>query len=349
MRMPERNGFIEAAFKEERPLFLVWGSPYRGPRSLVLARELGIPDLHYLYCTSRRGLLSALFKYPYQAIGSLWLLFRKRPSLVFVQSPPSFAIIFVYLYCRLTGASYVVDAHSAAFQVSAWKRPESLYRHLARNALTTIVTNERFQQAIQAWGASAFVLRDVPTHFDIKSRCTLNGGFHVAVVNSYSIDEPLAEILEAARKLPRVSFHISGDKRMAPRQLLTSAPTNVRFTGFLPDQEYYALLNAAHAVLCLTTRDMTMQRGGCEALSLGKPMIVSDWPILRNYFHRGAVHVPNTRDGIRDGVVELMENYDRYLREVRELRDLGQREWLRKRTALIELVQSAARPARSAC
>ena len=57
------------------------------------------------------------------------LLFRRRPKIVFVQSPPSFAVLFVYLYCALTDSRFVVDAHSAAFLYAAWRRPEFLYRH----------------------------------------------------------------------------------------------------------------------------------------------------------------------------------------------------------------------------
>ena len=31
-------------------------------------------------------------------------------------------------------------------------------------------------------------------------------------------------------------------------------------------------------ILALTTHDHTMQRGACEAVSLGVPIITSDWP-----------------------------------------------------------------------
>lgn len=338
--MTECDGRVVAALAQMNPLFLVWGSPYRGPRSLVLARELGISDLHYVYCTSRQGLLSALFKYPYQAIRTVWLLLRKRPGLVFVQSPPSLAVIVVYLYCRLTGAHYVVDAHSAAFLYAAWRRPEFLYRHLARKALATIVTNEHFQTLIRHLGARAFVLRDIPTVFSTHGQYSLNGRFNIVVVSSFSEDEPLADILTAANQLPQVHFYISGDKQSAPRELFDSAPPNVHFTGFLPNDRYYSLLSAAQAIMSLTTRDNTMQRGACEALSIGKPVIVSDWPLLRDYFSSGAVHVQNTETGILEGVMTLQSQYDRYLSEITQLRASRQREWQEKKLALTRLIET---------
>ena len=81
----------------DKALFLVWGPPAYGPRSRALSQELGIRDISYVYSTRRRGLLSAPLKYPYQAILTLLLLFKRRPQLVFVQSPPSIAVLFVVI------------------------------------------------------------------------------------------------------------------------------------------------------------------------------------------------------------------------------------------------------------
>jgi len=326
---------------QNKALFLVWAPPHKGARSQVLARELGIERLHFVYCTSRRGLVSALFKYPWQAVRTLLLLLRERPGIVFVQSPPSLAVLFVYLYCQWAGAHYIIDAHSAAFQVAVWRRPEFLHRRLARRALTTIVTNERFQQMIQNWRAHSFLLRDIPTRFQARGQYPLNGDFNVAVVNSFSSDEPLSEILEAARSLPQVRLYVSGDKKKAIPGFLASAPANVHFTGLLPDGQYYALLSEAHVVMCLTTRDNTMQRGACEALSLGKPLITSDWPLLRDYFRSGAVHVANASSEIRDGILKLKKHYEQFALEVLDLRNVRQQEWLESKRALNSLIQNA--------
>jgi glycosyltransferase involved in cell wall biosynthesis len=321
--------------------FVVWGPPSHGPRSRVLARELGIGSPHYLYSSTRRGALSAPFRYRYQAIATLRLLLRDRPPIVFVQSPPSLAVLFVYVYCRLAGARYVVDAHSAAFLNPIWTWPSWLHRVLARAAITTIVTNEHFQRRVQAWGGHAFILRDVPTNFETQGGYPLNGSFNVAVVNTFSDDEPLDEILEAARNVSDVRFYVTGKKKMAAADVLARAPTNIYFTDFLPDDLYYGLLNGAHAVMCLTTRDHTMQRGACEALSLGKPIITSDWPLLRSYFHKGTVHVSNTREGICRGVLKMKARHLQYQAEIEDLQAAQRREWLAKKQELIHLVQNA--------
>ena len=323
----------------EKAIFLVWGPPSYGPRSKVLTRELGLKKIHFVYSTMRRGYWAAPTKYTYQILATIKLLFRERPKLIFVQSPPSFAVLCAYGYCRLTQAHYIIDAHSAALQYWYWTRPEWLIRRLVRSALTTIVTNEHFQQKIQHLGGRAVILRDVPTSFDKNETYQMNGGFNIAVVNTFSDDEPLAEVLEASKSLPGVHFYVTGKKTQAPPTMIEQAPSNIHFTDYLPDPDYYALLNDAQAVLCLTTRNHTMQRGACEALSLGTPIITSDWPLLREYFNNGTVHVPNTSEGISQGVRQIMANYDFYQAGVRDLQITQEQEWEYRLGKLMTLIQ----------
>lgn len=327
----------------DRSLFLVWGPPSHG-RSRILAAKLGIDELHFIHSVTRRGLLVAPLKYSYQTLGTMVLLFRKRPSIVFVQSPPSFAVLFVYFYCALTNSRFVVDAHSDAFTSAYWARPRWLHRYLSCKALTTIVTNEHFQQIINDWGGNAFVLRDIPTTFQAEGSFPLNGVFNVVVVNTFAGDEPLEAILDAAAGVNWAQFYVTGRKDRAPERIPTRPPDNVHFTDFLPNDDYYTLLSSSQAVLCLTTRDNTMQRGACEALSMGKPIITSDWPLLQDYFHKGTVHVDNTPAGIRQGVVEMQAHYERYQMEIKELQIDQQQEWLVKIALFEELIeQSLAR------
>jgi glycosyltransferase involved in cell wall biosynthesis len=325
----------------EHALFLVWGPPSHGPRSQVFARKLGIDALHFIYATKRRGLLAAPYKYSYQAVNTLWLLFQQRPKIVFVQSPPSFAVFFVYLYCVLMNGRFIVDAHSDAMQAPYWTRPQWLYRFLARQAVTTIVTNEHFQAQINRWGGHAFVLRDIPTTFPKSGTYAFDGEFNVVVVNTFAEDEPLAEVLAAAAELKDVHFYVTGKKRSGDQPIPGPVPPNVHFTGFLPNAEYYAMLDGCQAVMCLTTRNHTMQRGACEALSLGKPIITSDWPLLRTYFNKGTVHVDNTTSGIGQGVKEMIGEYGRYQSGIKQLQTEQQQEWHNKITLLTELIQKS--------
>ena len=320
-------------------MFLVWGPPSHGPRSRVFARKLGIDDIRFVYSTQRRGALTAPQKYSYQAIQTLRLLFRERPKIVFVQSPPSFAVLFVYIYCLFAGGRYVVDAHSAAMSGKYWSRPRWFIRFLARRAVATIVTNEHFADQIESWGAKALVLRDIPTTFPgDDSYAGLNGGFNVVVVSTFAGDEPLAEVLTAAAGLPDAHFYVTGKKKQADPNLLAQAPQNVHFTDFLPDEDYYGLMRSGDAIMCLTTRNHTMQRGACEALSLGRPIITSDWPLLRGYFSKGTVYVSNDSDGIRSGVQSMQAHYPEYEAGIDDLRNEQAQEWQQQSAELLRLL-----------
>jgi len=310
----------------ESALFLVWGPPSYGPRSRVFAEKLGI-QIRYIYSTKRRGLLAAIPKYGSQAIRTIGMLFREAPTLVFVQSPPTLAVMAVWLYCSLTGSRFVVDAHSGAMQSSYWTRPRWLYRSMARGALTTIVTNDHFARILREWRARPLVVQDIPTHVKTARRYAVEGRFNVMLVNTFASDEPLQEVMTAAMSLEDVVFYVTGDTGRGDRRLLARSPGNVRFTGFLPDESYYGLMTASQVVMCLTTRNHTMQRGACEALWAGKPIITSKWPILESYFHKGTVYVNNTAQEITEGVRQMMENYSEYVEEIEDLKAEQQLQW----------------------
>ncbi|HUP76704.1 MAG TPA: glycosyltransferase [Acidimicrobiales bacterium] len=313
-------------------LFLVWGPESHGPRSVVFARELGIPTA-FIESTRRRGLLAGFVKYPVQAALTAGELLRRRPRVIFVQSPPSFAVMVAGAYAWLFRRSYVIDAHSDAFQSSYWMWPRWLHRLSLRRAVATIVTNEAFAASVTAAGGTPIVIRDIPTSFP-EGGVFQGADRSIVVVSTFAVDEPLQEVLRAAATLPEVTFYVTGDSRRY-RGSLDDLPANVRFTGFLSSPDYYALLRSSAAVMCLTTRDNTMQRGACEALSLGKPIITSDWPLLRTYFDRGTVHVDNTSARIAAAVREVRARPDHYQDEVSQLQASQRAQW---RSSLNELI-----------
>lgn len=311
----------------EKTMFLVWAPPDQGSsRSRMLAKELGINELHYIFALSRTRSWSAPLRYLIQGWKTLALLARKKPSLVFVQSPPSFGPLVVRWYCRLTGAQYIIDAHSDALQRGIWQKPLWLHSPVIRDAVLTLVHDEHFTQKVTGLGGTPLVLRDPITSYEWQP-LPLADGINITVVNRFAEDEPVGEVLKAAAQLPEVTFHITGNPHKAPAGLIDQAPANVRFTGYLPYPQYYGLLKNSQAVICLTTRDNTFQCGANEALSLETPVITSNWKTLRSYLYQGAVFVDNTGSGIAQGVREMTAQQDKYRREIRELRRRQRETW----------------------
>jgi glycosyltransferase involved in cell wall biosynthesis len=174
----------------------------------------------------------------------------------------------------------------------------------------------------------------VPGDYSAAENYPLDGAFNVAVISSFASDERVGIVLEAAARLPDVTFRVTGDSRRIPRSLLKNKPDNCRLTGYLPYARYVGLLRGVDAIAALSTRNHTLLMGGFEAVSLGKPLLVSDWPLLRDYFSLGAVYVPNTVEGLCEGVRQVRGHQADLQRGILALKKELEEEWERKFTQL---------------
>jgi glycosyltransferase involved in cell wall biosynthesis len=84
-----------------------------------------------------------------------------------------------------------------------------------------------------------------------------------------------------------------------------------------------------------------MQRGAYEAMSMGKPVIVSDWPVLKDTFYKGAVYVGNEEEKIREGILNMMADRRRLDQEILELREERSKIFQERISALRELIAKA--------
>jgi glycosyltransferase involved in cell wall biosynthesis len=320
--------------------FLVWGSIRVGARSAVLAADLGVrAGARFLDSDTHRRPVA--WRYLLHSLRTIGVLVRRRPRVVFVQSPPSYAAWFAAAYARIARAALVIDAHSAAFQVRAWSWPRWIHRRVSRAAVATLVTDRHWAAQVEAAGGTAIVVPDVPTRVDVLGAALRSERFTVAVVATWSPDEPLRDVLVAAAGMPDIEVVITGRH---PAGGTPAVPPNVRLTGFLPRSDYIRVLASADAVMCLTTRDHTMQRGACEAVSLSRPVITSDWPLLRDSFPIGAVFTDNTALGIAAAVRRARAEHDRLSGEVSELRERRLREWALQRSGLAALIARRLEP-----
>lgn len=261
-----------------------------------------------------------LFKYISQIAKTISVLARRRPRVVFVMAPPVIACLPVWIYCLLTGSRFVIDAHSGAFDNPLWERLQFLQRFFSRRAITTIVTGEHYRDLVRAWRAEATIVTDVPVCFAEPTPVQLPDCCNLVFVSSFWKDEPTADLLRAAARFPQIQFHATGDTRRLHPQIRDTAPPNVRFTGFLDDSDYVGLIRSATGVIALTTQNHTMQRAAYEAIYLERPVITSDFPILRDAFPIGAIHVEPTEQGISDGIQRFLEDRARLETEARNLR-----------------------------
>jgi glycosyltransferase involved in cell wall biosynthesis len=328
--MSERKGMV----------FISW-APFCSRSDSIAARLGG--QSHMVYSPAfGSNYATVLLKYLSQLVKTLRILFRERPAVVFVMTPPVSACLPAWIYARLTGASYVIDAHTGAFLDPRWKPLLFVHKWFSRGARTTIVTNEYMQSVVQGWGAAATIVRDVPVCFAPPASVRLDGGCNVTLVATFTRDEPIELFFRAAARVPEVQFHVTGNYKRAEAAVLAAKPDNVRLTGFLPDAEYVGLLLASDAVMALTTMDHTMQRGAYEAVYLGRPVITSDFDLLRRHFCKGTVHVANNAEAIAEGVRRMRDGRARYQAEVEELRHERLADWNRAESQLRQITTEAS-------
>lgn len=310
-------------------------------RSDMVARHIGA-SMHFISYGRERSPAQAPLRYTLQSRRTWQILARERPDVVFAQNPPIFCAVLAAAYARRFGARYVLDSHSAAFMSPKWRWALGLHRDLSRGAVVTLVSNERLARQVRSWGARALSLGYTPGSYPHGVPYPLPAGFNAAVISSFAEDEPLDVVFAAARLLSGITFHVTGRAERCPAQLRAARPANCHLTGYLSEEEYVGLLRGADVVLDLTTRDETLLLGGYEAVAVGTPLITSDWPVLRDYFSRGTVHVPNTVEGLCAGLAHARRERDKLRDEMVRLREQLHAEWERGFAELQGILQEPA-------
>jgi glycosyltransferase involved in cell wall biosynthesis len=239
-------------------------------RSADLAAALGA-EAAFIAVGTLTDRRTAPLRHLWQAARTLWLLIRRRPRVLLVMAPPAPLVLIGLVWSRITGARLVVDCHSRA----VLGRP--LSARLARHADLTIVTLPELATGFPR----AVALHDAP----VQAGSSAPPNELVVFPASWYADEPVHDVLGAARLLPDVRFAITG---RAPQGI--EVPDNVTLTGYLSSPSYCDLVGGCRLVLALTTRSDTMQRAAYEAVAYGRPVVASDHAGLREYLDGAAVY-----------------------------------------------------------
>jgi glycosyltransferase involved in cell wall biosynthesis len=304
---------------------LVWLTWERQRRNAGLSGALGAQLLEL----DLRG--GRLRRYA-RLIPRTWRLLREhRPRLVIVQNPSLVLTVEALLFGALARIPVVVDAHNAGIRPLDGKSRlfGMLAAALVRRSTLTIVTNEVLATVVRGWKGRAFVLPDaIPNLPGGRPYSRRSGHALVLAVGSFARDEPYEAVIEAARLLgPNVTIHMTGNPKGQLDRLLAMAPVNVRFTGFLPEEDYVGLLRASDIVLDLTTRDDCLVCGAYEAVAVGKAMVLSDTAVNRAYFSVGAMYTGSSAQAIAETIRDAVAARVRLEAEVRVLREHLVADW----------------------
>lgn len=307
-------------------VFISW--THGNPRTRDLGNRLPLEVIFI----NRRGNL--LIRYIKQAFATWKALSDRSPETVVIMLPPFPLLLTAWVYAKLHGCRLVADMHTGAFNDPKWKWSLPLTLRLLRRQ-TAIVTNKFLADLCEDKDIRAIVLHD-PIEISDRGVFATRGNTVLCPV-SYANDEPIEEILEAARATPEVEWLLTGK---APENVQRSAPNNVTFTGFVDNEKFSQLMEEAGLVLALTTRPHTMQRAGYEALSYGIPQVTSDFSVLRDFLGAAATYTGLSGPAIAKSVKASLEQRELRVQEVVRIRGLRMDEQRKDLTDLANFVES---------
>jgi len=312
------------------PIRMIWITWESQRRTIELARLLPNAKLFILQINAPR-----FVRYPYLILKTLGLLVRFRPKLLFVQNPSVVLTLSAVLLRRVFRFHLVVDAHNEGVKPFHshynWLLP--IYSWIQKKTDLTIVTNDQLAKEVASNGGTPFVMEDPIPQMWATNAISLQGKHNIVFVCTFQKDEPYKEVIASARFLDRSTcIYITGNYGKSPSCVIKDAPANIVFTGFLPEQEYVNLLHSSDAVMDLTLMQDCLVCGAYEAVALGRPLILSDTPVLKNYFYKGAVYTANSSQAIANSIRHTIAGHAKLEVEVRDLKRDLEAAWQKKFT-----------------
>lgn len=316
----------------------IWITWENHRRTRELAEHLSGVSLFVLEHNGRRPI-----RYIVLSIKTVLLLFRHKPTLVFVQNPSIILTYVVVLTKYILRYHVLVDAHNEGlrpfYEHHNWLLP--IYAFLQAKASLTIVTNEQLAHVVQTNGGVPFILEDRIPDLVPTDHLTLKGKHNVVYICTYEKDEPYENVIRAGKLLNDSTFlYVTGRIEKAPAYILEQAPKNVIFCGFLAEQDYINLLDSCDVVMDLTLMEDCLVCGAYEALALEKPMILSDTRALRSYFSQGVVYTHSAAEAIACSISEAIAHNDELSNKIKHLKQKIINDWDVKRECLESTIRN---------
>src|SRR5213075_2783169 len=108
---------------------------------------------------------------------------------------------------------------------------------------------------------------------------------------SFAEDEPLSLMIETAHCLcGEAQIVFTGNSRGVSPSVRQEIQRVARFTGFLPDEDYWELLRSAPCIVVLSDEPACLPCGAYESIAVGRRPIVVDNACARDLFGELAIY-----------------------------------------------------------
>lgn len=305
-------------------LFIIW-NPFQR-RSETLSSVFRLRSCYFHFQWEERSKFMKVLSYVPKFILTFVTLVRYRPKFVFVQLAPTVLLYAASLYRLVFGGKIVADCHNTMLYDDHWIH-WPLAKTLLRKSDLVLVHNDDVQAISDSMGIESIILRDplpsmeIPESIDRVAGVEIKSQPYVIIPCGIAADEPVQELFDGIRAVPSMLFVMTWFKEKLPPQLISLAPNNMIFTGFLPEPEFNALFANAKAAMVLTTREGTQPSGAAEAISLGIPLIVSRVNTTQRLYGDAPVFVDNNADSISRGIRDALNHYESRSAAISALRD----------------------------
>jgi hypothetical protein len=289
------------------------------------------------------------FRYIILAFKTVVFLIKNKPRVVFCQNP---SIVLASLLCALKfifGYQLVVDRHSnfkfhtLQSKHPIWKMFHALSNYSLRKADVTIITNQYLKEFVESKGGVACVLPDKLPEMIFAHEQHLEDGFNITFISTFSDDEPIFEVVEAANILGEgFNVFITGGYRKYKKieELNAIKPTNAILTGFLPEEKYQEQLASSDLIIVITTFEYTLTCGAYEAVALEKPMLLGETKTIKDYFNKGALYTSLSPKDLAESIRNALKERDKLKLEVKQLKVELIDDWNKKFALVCEKIES---------
>lgn len=312
----------------------IWITWERHRRTRELCESLGV-ELVELTCR-----LKSPLKYPYLLLKTVAALLRSRPRVLFVQCPSILLGVTVAALRCVFRYTLVADLHNEAVEPinSSTRLYHGAFALIRRAADVSIVSNDALKVIVDSTGGRGFVLPDripaLPSAPSLSPRRDSGESARVVFICTYAIDEPVVEMIEAARMVgPRMRMYVTGNRARFKGSV--EVPAHVELTGFLSEAAYEQLLREADVVVDLTSLENCLVCGAYEAVALEKPLITSDTRALRQYFRLGAVYSTHEPRHLAESIRTALARRSELAAQMTELKRELTGAWARRRDELV--------------
>ncbi len=324
-------------YKNKQAVWLTW---HHASRSRNLADYFNLPifELHLDQ--------NALIRHGGSTLWTIWVLFRKRPQIIFLQL--SFLLLLVASIYKLLCFNKVViiaDCHTKALRRKAKGFWNVLFWPLKKWSFqkvnVSIVHNQGMKTDIEELHDNYFILPDKIPEYRYKiNKNKQERGTYCVYVSSFARDEPRNEIFKVAEILSSEAINIYWTGKV-PASLAGADNDypNLKFTGYMDFQQYVDLLGNADCILALTSEEDCLQSGAYEALNVNTPMVLSDTEALKSYFNGAALYTTHKPADIAENIKNAIHSKESLLDRLKKVKKNKRMEFEQLTNKLSEVIQ----------